>query len=161
MVTKFEKIIDNPRIFKIILDEFFRDWPGSYDVMPVENHEERFFKSHDKFAAFCRKVRTKKEGNKRCMGCDIKYSQQAKDQGEPKYYMCHAGLMDIAVPIIVGDELIATIFCGQSRPKDKDLEEKALNLSIKTERALGFKRGELLRLRKQTPVISLEQVEDL
>jgi ligand-binding sensor protein len=161
MSTKFEEIIDNPRIFKIILDEFFRGWPGSYDVMPVEDHEERFFKSHEKFAEFCRKVRTKAEGNERCMGCDVKYSQRAKEQKKPKYYMCHAGLMDIAVPIIIGDQLIATIFCGQSRPSDEKLDEIGIDLSLKTERELGFKEGELLELRAQTPVISEEQVEDL
>jgi signal transduction histidine kinase/ligand-binding sensor protein len=161
MSTKFEQIIDNPTIFKIILDEFFHDWPGSYDVMPVENHDERFFKNHEKFAEFCQKVRSKEEGNKRCMGCDIEFSRQAKKQGKPKYYMCHAGLMDIAVPIIVGDELIATIFCGQSRPWDERLEEKALALSSKTEKELGLKDGELLELRAKAPIISLAQIEDL
>lgn len=159
MTTKFEQIIGNTRIFKMILDEVMHDWPGSYDIMPAENTEDRQIKDHEKFAEFCQKVRSTDDGLRRCMKCDLDFSKAAGKQGKPMHYLCHAGLMDIAVPIIVEGELIATIFCGQHRTKDKNIEEKALQRTQKTEVELGYKRGELLNLRKKTPALSYDVVQ--
>lgn len=161
MITKFEQIIGNTRIFKMILDEVMHDWSGSYDIMPVENTEDRQIKDHKKFAEFCQKVRSTDDGLRRCMTCDLEFSKAAGKQGKPMHYLCHAGLMDIAVPIIVEGELIATIFCGQHRTKDKNIEEKALKRTQKTEVELGYKRGELLSLRKKTPALSYDVVQDV
>ncbi len=160
-MTKFEEIIDNPKIFKIILDEFFRDWPGSYDVMPVENPHSRLFKSDADFTSFCHAVRSKELGMMRCLQCDVEHANKAAKKGEPLYYTCHAGLMDIAVPIIVNGQLIATIFCGQSRWWDEKKEEEACQLTISAERELGFEIGELFALREITSQITARQVEDV
>jgi signal transduction histidine kinase/ligand-binding sensor protein len=159
--TKFEKIIGNPRIFSIILDEFFRDRPGSYDIMPAESPEDRQFKDHTRMVKFCLRVRSSEEGLRRCMNCDIENAELAKDAVKPMYYMCHAGLMDIAVPIIVDNELIATIFCGQNRSNDKELEKEATKKTLAIETELGYKKGELLKLRKEAPTLSYEQAEEV
>lgn len=157
--TKFDEIVGNPRIFKIILDEVLHDWPGSYDIMPVENPQDRKIKDYDKFAEFCQKVRGNEEGLQRCMNCDLEYAEKAERSGKPLYYVCHAGLMDMAVPIIVGNKLIATIFCGQHRSEDKTVEKDAIQKTLNTEVELGFKNKELLKLRDKTPVLSYDRIE--
>lgn len=158
--TKFEQIIGNPRIFKMILDEVMHDWPGSYDIMPVESPQDREIKDYEKFAEFCQKVRSNEEGLRRCMQCDLDFSKAAGKSGKPMHYLCHAGLMDIAVPIVVEGELIATIFCGQHRNKDADAEKKAVIKTKRTETELGFKQGELLKLRGRTPALPYNTVKD-
>jgi len=161
MTTKFEEIIENPMIFKKILDEVLHDWSGSYDIMPVEDPHDREIKSHEKFAKFCQKVRSSENGLRRCVKCDLDYSKKAGETGKPAYYLCHAGLMDLAVPIIVDGELIATIFCGQHRSTDKKIEKNGLERTKKTERELGIKNDELLKLREETPALSIDKITDI
>ena len=85
--TKFEEIIGNPRIFKIILDEFFHDWSGHYDIMPAETPSDRLFMNNVRITKFCQKVRSKKEGFDLCMNCDVKFADKLRKEGKPKYYM--------------------------------------------------------------------------
>lgn len=159
--TKFEEIIGNPKMFKVILDEFFRDRPGAYDIMPVERPRNRQFKDHTRIVKFCQKVRSTKEGFNRCMNCDIENAEKAKKDAKPLHYMCHAGLMDIAVPIIVENELVATIFCGQSISNDEKSQDEAIRRTSTTELELGYTKGELLKLREVVPVLSKEQAEEV
>ena len=158
--TKIEEIIVNPGIFRIILDEFFHDQQSSFDIMPVEDPDSRLFKNHARMAKFCKRIRRRKDGLRRCMDCDIEFAEKAKNAGKPLHYMCHAGLMDIAVPIIVGNELVATIFCGQSRSKDKTLEKEAIKRTSALEVELDFKKGELLKLRDEAPALFEGQFEE-
>ena len=161
-ITTFDEIIDNPRIFKMILDEVLHDWPGSYDIMPVESPQDRKIKEHEnKFADFCLKVRESTEGIRRCMDCDLEYSKIAEESKKPLYYSCHAGLMEIAVPIMVGGKLVATIFCGQHRSLDIDLEKRAIEKTNQTEIDLGYEPGELLKLREKAHIISYDRVRDI
>jgi signal transduction histidine kinase/ligand-binding sensor protein len=160
--TTFDEIIDNPRIFKVILDGVLHDWPGSYDIMPVESPQDRTIREHEhKFAEFCQRIRESKNGLQRCMNCDLEFSQIAAKNGKPLYYSCHAGLMEIAVPIVVGEKLIATIFCGQHRSLDDEIEKNAIQKTIQTEIDLGLNHGELLLLREKTYALSLNSIKDI
>jgi len=160
-MTRFEAIIGNTRIFELILEDFFKGWPGSHDVMPAEDPKVRLFKRHENFAEFCKEIRNTEWGARLCLQCDADHAAEAATKGEPISYICHAGLLDIAVPIIVDGKLVATIFCGQSRSWNETEEQEGQRRIRETERKLGFQPGELRTLREKTPQVSEEQVKDV
>jgi ligand-binding sensor protein len=109
-MTRFEEIIGNTRMFEIVLDNFFKGWPGSHDVMPAEDTDLRLFRKYENFADFCKMVRSTEVGKRSCMQCDAEHASESAQRREPMSYICHAGLLDIAVQIIVDGKLLATIF---------------------------------------------------
>ena len=61
----------------------------------------------------CLLMRKDKEGLRRCSNCDRTHHSHAVRTGKTHLYTCHAGFLDIAVPIFVSGRLIATISSGQ------------------------------------------------
>lgn len=61
----------------------------------------------------CRMIRDNKDGLRRCCDCDRKHHSYAVRSGKTHLYTCHAGLLDIAVPIFVFGRHVATISSGQ------------------------------------------------
>lgn len=68
----------------------------------------------------CRLINAVPEGYRRCRQCDVKYLAKAAKQGRPLQYRCHAGLVDIAVPIIVAGRHVASMSSGQVLPAKPD-----------------------------------------
>lgn len=69
----------------------------------------------------CQLIRGTAEGQQRCEACDRRQHARAAAAGKPFLYTCHAGFYDMAVPILVQDEHVATISSGQvlrAKPAD-------------------------------------------
>lgn len=49
-----------------------------------------------------------------CGMSDRAAEKRCRETGETQIYTCHAGLMDIAVPVISSGQYIATLLCGQA-----------------------------------------------
>jgi signal transduction histidine kinase/ligand-binding sensor protein len=154
-LSKFEEVIGDVEAFRLMLDGAFKEWKGTYDVLLSDTGEYLFHpKEEQYFRPFCRKLRSNPGGEKWCWECDRDAAREAAQKGHPVVYLCHAGLIDAAVPILIDGELVATIFCGQGRPEDEALDREGLEKAHQLERALGFDAGELMRLWEQTPPIS-------
>ncbi|HEC61878.1 MAG TPA: hypothetical protein ENI27_06445 [bacterium] len=54
-----------------------------------------------------------KEGHRKCRQCNSEADKKAFAIGGPHIYHCHAGLIDVAAPIIVGGHHVGTVSCGQ------------------------------------------------
>ena len=65
------------------------------------------------FSAFCLEVRKDPIRRMRCYSCDAHGGLEAAIEGRPRIYHCHTGLVDFSVPIIVGDQYVGAILCGQ------------------------------------------------
>lgn len=65
------------------------------------------------FTTFCRNMFFSSEGHKKCSICNNKGDQRAFEIKGPHIYRCHAGLIDVAAPIIVNGHHMGTISCGQ------------------------------------------------
>ena len=65
----------------------------------------------------CVLIRSRPEGMNRCVACDECHQARAVKTGKPYLYTCHAGLYDMAVPIIIDGQHIATISSGQILPE--------------------------------------------
>jgi ligand-binding sensor protein len=63
---------------------------------------------------FCRIIQSSHEGSRRCQLSDIAAAEAALTDGKPRAYTCHAGLIDVVVPVVVGDNKIGCFYSGQS-----------------------------------------------
>ncbi|MEI6338788.1 MAG: PocR ligand-binding domain-containing protein [Verrucomicrobiota bacterium] len=61
----------------------------------------------------CKMIRDTPEGARRCEGCDRRHQAQAGADGKSRLYTCHAGFLDMAIPIMVQGKHVATISSGQ------------------------------------------------
>ncbi len=61
----------------------------------------------------CRMIRASAVGARRCEACDRRQQARSGDEGKAVLYRCHAGFYDMAVPILVQGEHVATISSGQ------------------------------------------------
>jgi len=64
-------------------------------------------------SAFCDLICATGEGYRRCRACDRRASSSFAPPFAPAQYRCHAGLIDAAIPITEGGQLVATILFGQ------------------------------------------------
>ena len=61
----------------------------------------------------CKMIRDTPEGARRCGGCDRRHHARTGADGKAELYTCHAGFLDMAIPIMVQGKHVATISSGQ------------------------------------------------
>ena len=83
---------------------------------------------------FCMELNRKcEEGARRCNRCDLEGGSKANKTKKPAIYYCHAGLMDFAAPILIGDKQIGSLIGGQVLPEpfsEEKIREIARELNI-------------------------------
>ena len=90
------------------------------------------------FTHFCSLIRSSEEGLRRCMLSDERVGIMAAKQGKPVIHRCHSGLVDLAAPVILNDQYLGAVLCGQVLIEDHDKQE-------------------LHRIRENTKKISVDQ----
>lgn len=92
------------------------------DINDVEGlHPIRFYKESEE-NKFCRIIKNTKMGLYECIKTGRDKGKKASEIGGSLIYQCHAGLVDISVPILIRGNYIATLTTGQvltSRPSIK------------------------------------------
>ena len=88
----------------------------------------------DRRARFCFELtRSCAEGEKRCNECDRAGAKRAMRSGKPEVYTCHAGVCDIAAPIIVDGRFMGAFVGGQvivEEPDEKQIRAIATELGL-------------------------------
>ena len=75
---------------------------------------------HSRCRPFCRSVRADPWLNKLCETCDSRAGLEAVRSNKPYIYLCHFGIVDLAVPIILGNKYIGAVMAGQIKlPSDE------------------------------------------
>ena len=77
---------------------------------------------------YCRAVIDTKNGAHCCLKSDRALLEKCKKSKKPETHLCHAGLIDVAVPLLVGDQIAAYIILGQMK-KESDFSKIAQKLS--------------------------------
>ena len=65
------------------------------------------------FSELCKLIRSSPEGMKRCIESDTKVSSMAFKEKKTATHVCHAGLVDMAAPIVVNNKYLGSVLCGQ------------------------------------------------
>lgn len=77
---------------------------------------------------FCSVIRENPISRKRCFRCDALAGLEAVRLGRPYIYLCHCGIVDVAVPVMVGDRYLGAEMFGQVRIPNNDTEAKVERL---------------------------------
>jgi AraC-like DNA-binding protein/ligand-binding sensor protein len=80
-------------------------YPGEGGKLDFYPQEER--------SDFCKLIQSTPEGLRRCLECDREGLASARRKGGFHIYHCHAGLVDVAIPIDYRGEEIGSIYTGQ------------------------------------------------
>lgn len=68
---------------------------------------------YSNFTPFCAKLRETEKYRERCYYCDACGGRKARRKGKSSIYVCHAGLVDFAIPIMIEGNYIGAILAGQ------------------------------------------------
>ena len=71
---------------------------------------------------FCSVIRENPVSRKRCFRCDALAGLEAVRLGRPYIYLCHCGIVDVAVPVMVGDRYLGAVMFGQVRIPNDDTD---------------------------------------
>ncbi|MGN1026916.1 MAG: PocR ligand-binding domain-containing protein [Faecousia sp.] len=77
---------------------------------------------------FCSVIRENPVSRKRCYRCDALAGLEAVRLGRPYIYLCHCGIVDVAVPVTVGDRYLGAVMFGQVRIPNNDTDAKVERL---------------------------------
>lgn len=88
--------------------------------IPVTKHSCR--------TEFCSVIRETPVSHKRCYRCDALAGLEAVRAGKPYIYLCHCGIVDVAVPVMVGDKYLGAVMFGQVRIPNDDTDAKVERL---------------------------------
>jgi two-component system, LytTR family, sensor kinase len=66
-----------------------------------------------KFTSFCTYIRSSQDGLQNCIQSDQKVGSVAAKHQRPSIHYCHAGLVDLAAPIIINEKHLGSVLCGQ------------------------------------------------
>ena len=78
-----------------------------YKGPPITKHSMR--------TDFCSITRESPKSRKRSQKCDSLAGLEAVRRNQPFIYLCHCGIVDVAVPITVGDQYLGAVMFGQVR----------------------------------------------
>jgi len=126
-----------------------------YKGTPVTKHSAR--------TDFCSVIRENPISRKRCFRCDALAGLEAVRLERPYIYLCHCGIVDVAVPVMVGDRYLGSVMFGQVRLPNKD-EEKAVRLvneisSFQAEEETA--RVDLLEMYERLPEMEYDRIVEI
>ena len=112
------------------------------------------------FSPICQIIRNHPEGVIRCQKSDEALGRHTDDDKDVSFHYCHAGLLDLAAPIVVNDSHLGTVLCGQVLCDSFDLEE-ARERFDKCIDDLGLDRKKMEEYYDKVPVVTYERVKEV
>lgn len=100
---------------------------------------------------YCRKSPT---GRKRCEKCDRDGALRVLESGKPVWYYCHAGLVDFAAPIMLGDRMIGSFIGGQVLAEEPDYD-KMRGIAVE----LGLDEEGFVEAARHTQIVPMAAIE--
>jgi len=114
---KLDDIIDLKVLQKI--QDYFSTATGFAAV--TVDYRGRPLLEYSWFCKFCTRLRKDPVLNEKCCQSDAHGSLEAVRRNGIYIYKCHAGLIDIAIPIIVEGVYVASMLCGQVRAEESTI----------------------------------------
>lgn len=109
------------------------------------------------FSPFCQRLREDSRYNELCSQSDAHGSLESARTNSVCIYRCHAGLVDIAIPIIIEGEYVGSMLCGQvvvEKPQDVSMEFMRRSGSIFSDTP------ELVDMYNNIPVVSYDKIAE-
>lgn len=118
---------------------------------------------HSKRTDFCSIIRENPVSRKRCYKCDALAGLEAVRLERPYIYLCHCGVVDVAVPIMVGDRYLGAVMFGEVRIANGDTEKvQRLVSEISSFQAESVTtRNDLLEKYEQLPEMEYKRIVEI
>lgn len=106
---------------------------------------------------FCSLIKNSGSGCKRCISSYVYGSKLVIKSGKLKIYKCHAGLINIAAPIIIKDDFVGCAVCGPVRC-EKGKIKSGVNVDRLSEE-LGIEEQVLNRALNDVPMVNCKKIK--
>lgn len=128
-----------------------------YKGTPITKHSMR--------TDFCSIIRENPISCKRCQKCDSLAGLEAVRLNQPFICLCHCGIVDVAVPITVGDQYLGAVVFGQvriSNGSDAGVERLVNEISaVHTDDAVSALQPDLRELYQRLPEMEYERIRGI
>lgn len=112
---------------------------------------------YSNFSKYCLKVREDQHCLECCYRSDAHGGIESARSGKPSIYICHGGLVDLAVPIMVKGNYLGAILSGQIRIPKEEMDKLPMGSGMPLS---DFSNNpEITRLHDETVVTTLSQVK--
>lgn len=101
----------NPNTLADITMDFYRATGVNLQILDSGFHPLNYKKTCSN--PYCSKVQTLPKGRQACVQCDHALLSRCKEATQAVTHICHAGLVDIAVPILREQDILGYIIMGQ------------------------------------------------
>lgn len=108
-------------------------------------------------SSLCQIIHSSPEGMARCEACNCEHFADAVRTRQPCRYLCHAGLVDIAIPIFMDGQHLATISCGQLLPSSRG--ERGFRKILRRLRGLTISEKALREAYNRVPYLETEKID--
>ena len=148
-----------PELNKVLDLKFWQSLQDNFSelsgmaTLTVDNEKPVTSGSH--FTDFCTMYTRQSElGLERCNDCDLKAGRKSWKSGKPLVYKCHAGLVDMAAPIMVSGQQVGSVLGGQvlTSPPDEWLFKRYA-------KELGIDPEQYFEAVKRVPIVSEDKVK--
>ncbi len=104
---------------------------------------------------YCRAVQNTVTGMKACFCSDAELLKKSRDSKQVEMHVCHAGLVDVAVPIIYNEAIIGYVIFGQIKMKE-DFSRLRKYISD-----IGLDENEMEGLYNEIEIISEDRIQSI
>ncbi|MEG0074558.1 MAG: PocR ligand-binding domain-containing protein [Eubacterium sp.] len=152
ILLKITDIIDVDVLQKI--QDSFSDATGFATI--TVDYKGNPITKYSNFSDFCMKVREDSKCLECCYRSDAHGGIESARSGKPSIYICHGGLVDLAVPIMVKGNYLGAILSGQVRIDEEGMKNLPLGSASKLTNFSN--NGEIRKMYDKTLVTTLKQV---
>ena len=118
--------------------------------------------SHSNCCDFCNIMRSSEIYRHYCEKCDSRGGLEAARIRKPFIYFCHAGLIDLAIPIIVDNLYLGAFMAGQVLLDKKDKANKLEHIFSGAGEVIDFSKDKMLgEYYSKLPAMNFERIEAL
>lgn len=118
--------------------------------------------AHSNCCDFCKLMRSSDVYRNYCEKCDSRGGLEAARIQKPFIYFCHAGLIDLAIPIIVNNLYLGAFMAGQVLLDKKDDTNKLEHIFSGVDEIIDFSNDKILsEYYAELPTMYLERIEAL
>lgn len=122
-----------------------------YKGIPITEHSSR--------TEFCTIMRESEHFRKLCERCDSRGGLEAARTRSYYIYLCHAGLVDLAIPIVVNNNYLGAVMVGEVLLANKEDNFKLEQILHSFENTVSFENVNTLRAYKSLSYMPLDKIK--
>jgi AraC-like DNA-binding protein/ligand-binding sensor protein len=113
MVQRFSQILRDNKVLNQLCEIYYQNTGMVISVhYPGDDGRVDFYPQEER-SDYCQLIQSTHAGLQKCLKCDREACATAQRKGGYHIYRCHAGLVDVVIPIVHLGEEIGSIYTGQ------------------------------------------------